>query len=76
MVKIYTTPSCVYCKLAKEYFKANNIEYSEVNVVLDDAAREEMIRKSGQMGVPVIDVNGTIVIGFNKMQVEKALGKK
>lgn len=75
MVKIYTTPSCVYCKMAKDYFKANNVEYTEVNVVTDDAAREEMIKKSGQMGVPVIDINGTIVIGFNKPQVEKALGK-
>lgn len=75
MVKIYTTPVCVYCKMAKEYFKANNIEYTEVNVVTDDAAREEMIKKSGQMGVPVIDINGKIVIGFNKPEVEKALGK-
>ena len=73
MVKIYTTPSCVYCKMAKEYFKANNVEYTEVNVVTDDEAREEMIKKSGQMGVPVIDINGTIVVGFNKPQVEKAL---
>lgn len=62
--------------MAKEYFKANNVEYSEVNVVTDDAAREEMVKKSGQMGVPVIDINGTIVVGFNKSEVEKALGKK
>lgn len=75
MVKIYTTPSCVYCKMAKDYFKANNVEYSEVNVVVDDAAREEMIKKSGQLGVPVIDVDGKIFIGFNKNEIAKALGK-
>lgn len=75
MVKIYTTPSCVYCKMAKDYFKANNVEYSEVNVVVDDAAREEMIKKSGQLGVPVIDIEGKIFIGFNKNEIAKALGK-
>ncbi len=75
MIKIYTTPSCVYCKMAKEYFKANSLEYSEVNVVTDDAAREEMIKKSGQMGVPVIDIDGKIFIGFNKNEISKAVGK-
>ncbi|MBI2013529.1 MAG: glutaredoxin family protein [Candidatus Colwellbacteria bacterium] len=75
MVKIYTTPSCVYCKQAKEYFQKNGVEYTEVDVVRDEAARDEMIKKSGQMGVPVIDINGQIVIGFNQKQVEKALKK-
>lgn len=75
MIKIYTTPSCVYCKMAKEYFKANNLEYAEVNVVTDDSAREEMIKKSGQMGVPVIDIDGKIFIGFNKNEIAKAVGK-
>ncbi len=75
MIKIYTTPSCVYCKMAKEYFKANNLEYSEVNVVTDDAARDEMVKKSGQLGVPVIDIDGKIFIGFNKNEIAKAVGK-
>lgn len=75
MITIYTTPSCVYCKVAKDYFQKNNLEYKEINVAIDEEAQQEMIKKSGQMGVPVIDVNGTIVIGFNKMQIEKALGK-
>ena len=70
---IYSTPTCVYCKLAKEYFTSKNIEYTEHNVAEDDAAREEMLTKSGQMGVPVIDINGTIVVGFNKPEVEKLL---
>lgn len=72
---IYSTPTCVYCKLAKEYFKSKNINYTEHNVAEDDAAREEMLTKSGQMGVPVIDINGTIVVGFNKPEVEKLLVK-
>lgn len=75
MITIYTTPSCVYCKVAKAYFKEKNLEYKEIDVVLNDDAREEMIRKSGQMGVPVIDVNGKIVVGFNKREVEEALRK-
>ncbi|OGE83014.1 MAG: NrdH-redoxin [Candidatus Colwellbacteria bacterium RIFCSPLOWO2_01_FULL_48_10] len=75
MITIYTTPSCVYCKVAKEYFKKEGLEYKEVDVVLDEAAREDMIKKSGQMGVPVIEINGKIVIGFNKREIDQALGK-
>ena len=75
MITIYTTPTCVYCKIAKEYFQKENLDYREIDVVTDDAAREEMVEKSGQMGVPVIDVNGTILVGFNKKEVEEALGK-
>ena len=73
VVKIYSTPTCVYCKLAKEYFEKNNVAYTEVNVAEDDAAREEMVNKSRQFGVPVIDINGTIIVGFNRQAVAKAL---
>ncbi len=66
MVTIYTTPTCVYCKMAKEYFTANNVEYTELNVATDEEARNAMMEKSGQMGVPVIDVGGSIVIGFDQ----------
>ena len=66
MVTIYTTPTCVYCKMAKEYFKANNVECTELNVATDEVARNAMIEKSGQMGVPVIEVDGNIVIGFDQ----------
>lgn len=72
-VKIYTTPTCVYCKMAKELFKNNNIAYEEKNVVTDTASREEMIAKSGQMGVPVIDINGTIVVGFDHARLKELL---
>ena len=74
-VTIYTTPTCVYCKMAKEYFKAKNIQYSEHNVAEDDAAREEMVKKSGQLGVPVIDIGGEIFVGFNRPEIERALTK-
>jgi glutaredoxin-like YruB-family protein len=74
-VKIYTTPSCPYCEMAKDYFQENNVDYEEHNVAEDDKAREEMIRKSRQMGAPVIDIDGKIIIGFNKPEIEKALSK-
>ena len=73
-VKIYTTPSCVYCKMTKEFFKQNNIQYEELDVAKDINARGEMIQKSGQMGVPVIEVNGEIIVGFDQPKLKKALG--
>jgi len=62
--------------MAKRFFKENNVKYEEVNVQENRDATEEMIQKSGQMGVPVIDVNGTIIIGFDKKALEKALKLK
>ncbi len=62
-VKIYTTPSCGYCNMAKAYFKKNNIQFVEFNVAKDMAKAQEMVKKSGQMGVPVLDVNGKIIVG-------------
>jgi glutaredoxin 3 len=59
--------------MAKEYFKANGLSYSEYNVADDDARRDEMVEKSGQLGVPVIDINGQIFVGFNKPEIEAAL---
>lgn len=73
-VKIYTTQTCVYCKMSKEFFKNNNISYQEMNVATDAAARDEMIQKSGQMGVPVIDIDGKIVIGFDQPKLKELLG--
>ena len=72
-VKIYTTPTCVYCKMAKEFFKKNNVEYEEKNVATDTVARDEMIQKSGQLGVPVIDVDGKIIIGFDQPRLRDIL---
>ena len=75
-VKIYTTPTCAYCHAAKEFFKEHNIEFQEFDVFTDAQAREEMIHKSGQLGVPVIDIAGQIVIGFDRSKIKQLLGIK
>ncbi len=73
-VLIYTTPTCPYCNMAKDFFKSKNVEYKEINVAADENAAKEMVDKSHQMGVPVVDINGTIIVGFNRPEMEKALG--
>jgi glutaredoxin-like YruB-family protein len=73
-VTIYTTPTCGYCKLAKEFFQENNVEYEEFNVAADEAKRNEMIEKSGQMGVPVIYVDDEMTVGFDKARLTELLG--
>mgnify|MGYP000241716561 CR=1 FL=1 len=73
-VTMYTTPTCVYCKAAKEFFQENNVEYQEKDVTQDEEARNAMIQKSEQMGVPVIDVDGSIVIGFDRAKLSELLG--
>ena len=75
-VKIYTTPSCVFCKMIKEFFKANHINYQELDVAADAAAREYMIKKSGQFGVPVTEIDGQLVIGFDQGRLSELLGIK
>lgn len=75
-VKIYTTPVCVYCKMAKAFFAENKVNYEEVDVAANVKAREEMIAKSHQIGVPVIEVNGKIIIGFDRPRLSEALGLK
>ncbi len=75
-VKVYSTPTCPYCKQAKEFLRQNSIEFEDINVAEDSAAADEMVQKSGQMGVPVLDVNGTIIVGFDKEAIKKALRLK
>jgi glutaredoxin 3 len=75
-IKLYTTPTCPYCKLVKEYFKEKNISYSEVDVANNAAAANEMVKLSGQMGVPVIDIDGRIIVGWNKNALDEVLGAK
>jgi glutaredoxin-like YruB-family protein len=72
-VVLYSTPSCGYCKQAKAYFQQNKVPFTEYNVAQDMARADEMVRKSGQMGVPVIDVNGKVIVGFNRPEIERAL---
>jgi glutaredoxin 3 len=73
-ITIYTTPTCSYCHMAKEFFKENNLEYTEKDVSKDPAARDEMIQKSGQMGVPVIEIDDKTVVGFDKGKLEELTG--
>ena len=72
-VTLYSTPSCSYCRLAKDWLRQRNIRFEEYNVAADPRRAEEMVRKSGQMGVPVLDVNGRIILGFNAPELERAL---
>lgn len=73
-VKIYSTTACPYCKLAKQFFDENKISYIDIDVSLNQMAAQEMIQKSGQLGVPVIEINGQIVIGFDKAKIKQLLG--
>jgi len=72
-VAVYTTPSCSYCRMVKDWLKQRNVRFDEYNVASDPRRAEEMVRKSGQMGVPVTDVNGRVIIGFNTGELERAL---
>ncbi|MGC8812153.1 MAG: glutaredoxin family protein [Candidatus Aenigmatarchaeota archaeon] len=75
-VKIYTTPTCPYCEMAKTFFRENNVEFEEIDVSSDREAAMEMIEKSGQMGVPVIEIDDKIIVGFDVNAIKKALEGK
>ncbi len=72
-VIIYSTPTCAYCLMAKDFFKNNGVEYEERDVAVDEKARAEMMEKSGQLGVPVIDIDGKITVGFDEDHLKQAL---
>ena len=72
-VTVYSTPTCPWCHKAKDFLKENNVPFQDVNVASNQKAAEEMIEKSGQMGVPVIDIDGTVIVGFDKNAIKKAL---
>lgn len=72
-IKVYTTPTCPYCTILKEFLKRNNVEFEEIDVAANRDAAVEMIAKSGQLGVPVIDIDGTIVIGYNETAIRERL---
>ncbi len=73
-VAVYSTPTCHFCNMAKEYFKANGIAYESFDVSVDADKRKEMMEISGQLGVPVITVDNNVVIGFNKPKLAQILG--
>lgn len=72
-VTVYSTQTCPYCVKAKNFLKANNIEFEDVDVGADHAKAQEMVQKSGQMGVPVIDIDGTIIVGFDEERIKESL---
>ncbi len=74
-VTLYSTPSCGYCRVAKDYLRKKGVQFTEHNVASDPRKADEMVRKSGQMGVPVLDINGRVVIGFNQSEIDRALGR-
>jgi glutaredoxin-like YruB-family protein len=75
-VTVYSTTSCPYCVMAKDFLKKNGVAYKDVDVGSDQQAAREMVVKSGQMGVPVLDIDGKIIVGFDKSSIAEALGIK
>ena len=73
-VTIYSTPSCHFCNLAKEFFKNNGVAYTEINVAADKEKAREMVAKTKQMGVPVIEIDSEVIIGFDEERLKSALG--
>lgn len=74
-VKVYSTPTCPYCVRVKQFLKESNIPFEEIDVSQDQQKAQEMMEKSGQMGVPVIDIDGQYIVGFDKAAIQQALGK-
>ena len=75
-VKVYSTPQCVHCIHAKDFLKKNKINFTEIDISEDEKAAEDMIKRSGQMYVPVIEVDGEMIVGFNEPKLRKLLGAK
>ena len=73
-IKVYSTPTCPWCIRAKQFLKDNNINFQSIDVSVDQAAADEMMKKTGQMGVPVLDIDGEIIIGFDKEKIKQSLG--
>jgi glutaredoxin-like YruB-family protein len=73
-VLVYSTPTCPYCIRAKEFLNQNNVQFENYDVSNNQEKVEEMIKKSGQMGVPVLDIEGEIIVGFDKERIKQALG--
>ena len=73
-VRVFSTIVCPYCVALKEFLKERNVEFEEIDVSQDKRAQEEMIEKTGQMGVPVIEIDGQVVVGFDREKISKLLG--
>lgn len=75
-VRIFSTPTCIYCNALKKFLKERNIEFEDINVLENRDALKEMVERSGQMGVPVVDINGEIIIGFDRERISNLLNIK
>jgi len=73
-VKVYSTPTCPWCIRAKQFLQENNIVFENIDLSGNDNAAEELMRKTGQIGVPVLDIDGQIIVGFDKEKIKLALG--
>jgi glutaredoxin 3 len=73
-VIVFSTPTCSFCNMAKKYFREKGIKFKDVDVCRDAIAARDMVRRSGQQGVPVIDIGGKIVVGFDRVKIDKYLG--
>jgi glutaredoxin-like YruB-family protein len=73
-VKVYSTPTCPFCIRTKQFLKESNIAFEDIDVSVDHDKAQEMIARSGQMGVPVIDIDGQVIVGFDKEQIKEKLG--
>jgi len=72
-IKVYSTPTCPFCVMAKKYLSSKNIGYEDIDVSKDRNAAVEMVQKSGQRGVPVLDINGNIIVGFDQSAIDRLL---
>ncbi|HKL17008.1 MAG TPA: glutaredoxin domain-containing protein [Patescibacteria group bacterium] len=72
-IKVYSTPTCPYCHHVKDFLKENNFEFEDIDVSKDQEAGRHMVEKTGQMGVPVVEINGDFIIGFNKAKIKEKL---
>jgi len=73
-IKVYSTPTCPFCVRTKQFLKENNIDFEDIDVSANQEKVQEMVQKSGQMSVPVLDIEGEIIVGFDKEKISKALG--
>lgn len=75
-ISVFSTPSCPYCDTLKEFLKENNIKFEDIDVSQDEKLKEEIIRKSGQIGVPVVEINGEMIAGFDRKKICQLLNIK
>jgi glutaredoxin 3 len=75
-ITVYSTTTCPFCVMVKDWLKEQNVDFEDINVGIDQEKAQEMVDKSGQMGVPVVDIEGEIIVGFDKPKIEAALKEK